>query len=79
VCGIVLDAAYIFVRHSILDTTIDAFMGVFVGEILSKIAVSSLVDLLVVAVSLLSVTANARPRLSCRAAFPRSSLHERLW
>lgn len=57
-CSIVLNAAYVFVRRSILDAAVDAITGVFVGEILPKIMVSSLVDLLVVAVPLLVVTAS---------------------
>jgi len=58
VCSVVLDAAYVFVCHSIPDAAVNALTGILVGEILLKIMVSSLVYLLVVAVPLLAVTAS---------------------
>jgi hypothetical protein len=48
-CNIVLDAAHVFGCNFIIDTSIDAFTCVFVGEVLLEIAVSSQIYLLVMA------------------------------
>ena len=54
---IVLDAAHVFVCHSIIGACVDALAGVLVRDVLPKIMVSSLVYLLVMSASLLAVAA----------------------
>ena len=45
---VVLDTAHVFVRGSIIDAFVDAFMDIFAGEVMSKIAVFPLIHFLVV-------------------------------
>jgi hypothetical protein len=51
VYGVVLDMAHVFMRGSVVDAFVDAFTGVFAGEVMSKIAVFPLVHFLVVVMS----------------------------
>jgi hypothetical protein len=55
---IVFDTVRVFVCNSIVDAPVDAFTGVFVGEDVSKITVSSLVYLLVMTVPWFAVAAS---------------------
>ena len=56
--SIVLDTTYVFMCSYIVDTSVDAFTGVFVGEVVSKITVSSLIYFLVVAMPWPTVAAS---------------------
>jgi hypothetical protein len=48
---IVLDTSHVFMRGSIVDTSVDALTGVLTGEIMSKIAIFSLIYFLVAIMS----------------------------
>ena len=61
---IVLDAAHVFMCHSVIDAFVDTLAGVLVREVLPQIMVASLVHLLVVPVSLLAVVAGILTRSS---------------
>ena len=51
---IVLDAAHVFMCHSVIDAFVDTLAGVLVREVLPQIMVSSLIHFLVVSTSLLA-------------------------
>ena len=57
-CSIVFDTAHVFMCSSIVDAPINALVDIFVGEVVSEIAVSSLIYLLVMTVPWPAVVAS---------------------
>jgi len=70
VCCIVLDAAHILVCRSIVDASVDTLASVLVREVLPKIAVPSLVYLLVVSVPVLTVAASVPTMVVVMSCLP---------
>jgi len=57
-CSVVLDTTHVFVCCSIIDVPVDAFAGIFMGEVVSEITVSFLIYLLVMTVPWFTVAAS---------------------